>query len=154
MTDLSTAALHIPERSGILLVEDNPNDELFTRRALQPAIEDTPITVVHDGADALDYLFARGEHVDRDLRQQPALVILDIDLPKLSGLDVLAAIRTHPSTVDLPVIVSSSHEPAAAIGDSTHEANGYIVKHVNFPAFRDQVHRLVQRWLTVTPATA
>src|SRR5687768_7700698 len=92
----------------ILLVEDNPDDEELTLRALRQARVANEVTVVRDGSEALDFLFATGTHAGRDVSRTPALVLLDLKLPKLSGIDVLNRMRADPRTKLIPVVVLTS----------------------------------------------
>jgi two-component system, response regulator len=135
-------------RSGILLVEDDPNDEELTCRVLRNKCHLNDITVMRDGAAALDYLFARGEFTDRDVSQQPAVVLLDLNLPKVGGLDVLKAVRADPRTALLPVVImTSSHQDVDLLSGYTSGANSYVVKPVEYRAFTDRVHQLGLYWL-------
>src|SRR5687768_5362030 len=120
----------------ILLVEDNASDEALTLRALRKSNVANPVVVTRDGAEALDYLFARGAHAGRDIRQLPQVVLLDLNLPKISGLDVLRAIRAEERTRVLPVVIlTSSKEDKDLVGGYANGANSYIVKPVDFNQF-------------------
>jgi two-component system response regulator len=132
----------------ILLVEDNQADVELTLRALRKANLANPIHVVADGAAALDYLFGTGEGKGRGEAHHPRVVILDLKLPKVSGLDVLRRIKSDPATRTIPVVVlsSSREEPdiktAYALG-----VNSYIVKPVDFEKFVEAVGTLGLYWL-------
>lgn len=132
----------------ILLVEDSASDEELTLRALKRANVRNPIVVARDGAAALDYLFARGAHADRPLDTEIQVVLLDLNLPKLSGLDVLRAIRGSEQTRRLPVVIlTSSHEDRDVIESYDRGANSYIVKPVDFVQFAEAVRQLGLYWL-------
>ena len=134
----------------ILLVEDNPDDVELTRLAFAEAGEPHRLHVVSDGAEAVDYLLARGRHADRDGAELPALVLLDLNLPRLDGREVLQAIRADDATRCLPVVVlTTSAEPfdveqAYALG-----ANSYIQKPVDFERFVDVVRQIGLYWLAL-----
>ncbi len=134
----------------ILLVEDNPDDAELTRIAFAETGERYVIRVVTDGAQALDYLFARGAHADRDPEDLPALVLLDLNLPKLNGREVLHAIRENPATRALPVVVlTTSAEPLDVGGVYELGANSYIQKPVEFERFVDVVRQIGLYWLVL-----
>ncbi len=134
----------------ILLVEDNPDDVELTRIAFAEAGSGHVIRVVTDGAQALDYLLARGAHAGRDPTDLPALVLLDLNLPKLNGREVLQAIRENPSTRALPVVVlTTSAEPLDVGGVYDLGANSYIQKPVEFERFVDVVRQIGLYWLVL-----
>ena len=132
----------------ILLVEDNPEDVELTLRALRKANLANPIHVVEDGAEALDYLFGAGKDEAKSDAHYPRVVILDLKLPKVSGIEVLRRIKSDPATRTIPVVVlsSSREEPdiktAYALG-----VNSYIVKPVDFEKFVEAVGTLGMYWL-------
>ncbi len=133
----------------ILLVEDNPDDEELTLRALQKSNISNPVTVVRDGVEALDYLFARGPHAGRDARM-PQLVLLDLKLPKLDGLEVLRALRDDPRTKRLPIVIlTSSAEEQDILAGYDLGANSYIRKPVDFTQFVEAVRQLGLYWLVL-----
>jgi two-component system response regulator len=135
---------------NILLVEDNPDDEALTLRALRKAKIANGIDVVRDGAEAIDYLFATGEHSDRDPRDQPSVVLLDLKLPKIDGLEVLRRIRGHEATRLLPVVIlTSSDEQRDLVEGYRSGANSYVRKPVDFDDFSDAVRQLGLYWLLV-----
>lgn len=134
----------------ILLVEDNQDDEEFTLRALQRAKVTNPVVVVRDGSEALDFLFAAGRYADRDPGQFPAVVLLDLNLPKLSGIEVLRRIRSEPATRHVPVVVlTSSSEDEDMVGSYQSGANSYVRKPVGFAEFALAVGRLGVYWTLV-----
>jgi two-component system response regulator len=134
----------------ILLVEDNPDDEALTIRALHKSNIRNEVVVARDGAEALDYLFGRGAHASRNTRVLPQLVLLDLKLPKVDGLDVLRAIRGDPRTRGLPVVIlTSSKEDGDLIHGYDLGANSYVRKPVDFVAFADAVRQLGLYWLVL-----
>jgi two-component system, response regulator len=137
------------EERLVLLVEDNPDDELMTVEALEGTGVTAEIAVVRDGEEALDWLFRRGEHAGRTSSRQPDLVLLDIRLPKRSGLEVLAAIRSDAKTRRLPVVLltSSSQESDVRRAYDLH-ANSYVRKPVRHEEFVHVVSCLGQYWTT------
>jgi two-component system response regulator len=134
--------------SEILLVEDNPDDVELTERAFRKSEFDDTIIVARDGIEALDYLFATGNHANRDPLALPQLVLLDLKLPRLDGLQVLERIRANPSTSLLPVVIlTSSVEPRDLIAAYGVGANSYIRKPVDFQEFVAAVRQLGLYWL-------
>jgi len=134
----------------ILLVEDNPKDEELTRRALTKTNILNPIVVARDGVEALDYLFSRGTHADRDSEAMPQLVLLDLKLPKVDGLQVLKELREREITKNLPVVVlTSSLEDQDLISSYSLGANSYVRKPVDFVQFVDAVRQLGFYWLVL-----
>lgn len=134
----------------ILLVEDNPDDEALTVRALKKANVHNLIVVVRDGAEALDYLFGTGVHAGRDARLTPQVVLLDIKLPKIDGLEVLRRVRADARTELLPVVIlTSSSEEQDMIEGYRLGANSYVRKPVDFGHFADAVRQLGLYWVLV-----
>ena len=134
----------------ILLVEDNPDDEALTLRALKQNKIQNEVAVARDGAEALDYLFARGAYAGRDLRVMPQLILLDLKLPKVDGLEVLQRLRADPRTAHLPVVVlTSSREGRDVIESYRHGANSYIPRPVDFARFTEAVRQLGLYWLVL-----
>ena len=134
----------------ILLIEDNSGDEELTLRALKKNKISNRVVVARDGAEALDYLFARGAHAGRNPREIVQVVLLDLNLPKLSGLEVLAHIRADERTKLLPVVIlTSSKEDKDLLGGYRGGANSYIVKPVDFTQFADAVRQLGMYWLVL-----
>ncbi len=132
----------------ILLVEDNPDDEALTLRALKKNHIANHIVVAHDGVEALDYLFATGTHAGRDPAERPALVLLDLKLPKIDGLEVLKRLRADPRTSLLPVVVlTSSREDQDLVRSYSLGANSYVRKPVDFNQFVEAVRQLGMYWL-------
>lgn len=135
---------------NILLVEDNPDDIELTRIAFAEAKIANQLTVVHDGAEALDYLFARGAHAGRDPLDLPSIVLLDLNLPKIDGREVLQAIRSNPTTRSLPVVVlTTSAEPFDVEASYALGVNSYIQKPVDFERFVWAVKQVGLYWLVL-----
>jgi two-component system, response regulator len=131
----------------VLLVEDNATDEELTLMALRKINIPNPIEVARDGAEALDYLFRQGAHANRSTAP-PRLVLLDLNLPKLSGLDVLRRVREDERTKLLPVVIlTSSHEQRDLVASYRLGANSYVVKPVDFTQFSSAVQQLSLYWL-------
>jgi two-component system, response regulator len=142
----------------ILLVEDNPDDEKLTLRALKKNHILNEVVVARDGVEALDFLLATGPHAARDVRIQPTVILLDLKLPKVDGLEVLRRLRSDPRTKLLPVVIltSSKEEQDLAQGYALG-ANSYIRKPVDFAQFMEAVKQLGMFWLVlneVPPAVA
>jgi two-component system, response regulator len=134
----------------ILLVEDNPDDELLTLRALKKNKISNEVVVARDGAEALDYLFGRGTYAGRDTHQMPQIVLLDLKLPKVDGLEVLRAIRADSRTALLPVIIlTSSNEEQDLTRGYSLGANSYVRKPVDFMQFVEAVGQLGLYWLVI-----
>lgn len=137
----------------ILLVEDNPDDVELTRLAFDEAKIANQLAVVGDGAEALDYLFARGRFADRDPADLPSLVLLDLNLPKVDGREVLQAIRAHEATRALPVVVlTTSTEPFDVEATYALGVNSYIQKPVDFEQFVWAVKQVGLYWLVLNHA--
>jgi len=132
----------------ILLVEDNPKDEELTLRALKKSNIANPVVVAHDGVEALDYLFARGIHAGRAPNAVPQLILLDLKLPKIDGLEVLKSLRLDERTKLLPVVIlTSSVEEQDLVQGYRLGANSYVRKPVDFAQFIDAVRQLGLYWL-------
>ncbi len=132
----------------ILLVEDNEDDVLLTLRALRENRIGNRVDVVRDGAEALDYVFARGEYADHDDGDLPAVILLDLKLPKVDGLEVLRQIRAHERTKLLPVVIlTSSSEEKDLVNGYKLGANSYVRKPVAFGEFAEAVKQLGLYWL-------
>jgi two-component system response regulator len=135
-------------RKTILLVEDNANDEYLTLRALKKYNVANDVVVARDGVEALDYLFCTGPHEKRDIRDLPVVVLLDLKLPKIDGLEVLRRVRSDERTRLLPVVIlTSSNEERDVINGYKVGTNSYIQKPVDFTAFMDAVGQLGLYWL-------
>ena len=138
------------EKRAILLVEDNPDDVELTLRALKQYHVKNQINVVRDGAEALDYLFATGAYADRDTTTMPAVVILDLKLPKVDGLEVLQRMRGDKRTKLVPVVVlTSSKEEQDMINSYKFGANSYVRKPVDFTRFVEAARQLGLYWLVI-----
>jgi two-component system, response regulator len=136
------------KRSMILLVEDNEDDELLTLRALTRNNIKNDVVVARNGADALDFLFGTGAHAGRDLSVMPEVTLLDLKLPKISGLEVLRALRANELTKLLPVVVlTSSLEEQDLIRSYGLGANSYVRKPVDFNQFTEAIRHLGLYWL-------
>jgi two-component system response regulator len=134
----------------ILLVEDNPDDVELTRIAFAEANVANSLAVVGDGAEALDYLFARGRHAHRDPDDLPSIVLLDLNLPKLDGREVLQAIRANDKTRALPVVVlTTSTEPFDVEASYALGVSSYIRKPVDFEQFVWAVKQVGLYWLVL-----
>ena len=134
----------------ILLVEDNPDDEALTIRALKKNNIGNHLAVVHDGAEALDYLFCTGTYANRDINDLPQIVLLDLNLPKIDGLEVLRRVRENEATSLLPVVIlTSSKEEQDILKGYKLGANSYVRKPVDFNQFVEAVHQLGLYWLVL-----
>lgn len=137
----------------ILLVEDDPKDEALTLRALKKSNVMNPVVVTRDGAEALDYLFARGAYEGRDRTVVPQVILLDLKLPKLDGMEVLEALRNDDATRLLPVVVlTSSLEEQDLLRSYRLGANSYMRKPVDFTQFTEAVKQLGLYWLVLNQA--
>jgi two-component system, response regulator len=132
----------------ILLVEDNPNDEALTLRALMKSGVTNRVVVAHDGAEALDYLFCTGSHTGRVPADMPAVVLMDLNLPKMGGLEAVRRIRENAATKLLPVVIlTSSDEEKDRLHGYEVGANSYVLKPVEFNEFAAAVQQLGRYWL-------
>ena len=143
----------------ILLVEDDPRDEALTLRALTMNHNVDEVAVVRDGAEALDFLFGTGAHAGRDMSVTPKVVLLDLKLPKIDGLEVLRRMRLDPRTARLPVVIfTSSSEDEDVISSYSLGANSYVRKPVDFEQFLEATKQLGLYWLginqTAPPVTS
>ena len=137
----------------ILLVEDNADDEALALRALKKNHILNDVIVAHDGAEALDYLFGTGAYAGRDLSEPPQVVLLDLKLPKVSGLEVLKRIREEERTRFQPVVIlTSSKEEHDLASSYSLGANSYIRKPVDFDQFSDAVRQVGLYWLVLNEA--
>ena len=134
----------------ILLVEDNPDDVVLTLRAFKKNNIANDVVVAGDGLEALDYLFGSGKYKDRDMSSMPAVILLDLKLPKMDGLKVLERMRADERTKLLPVVIlTSSKEERDVIGSYSLGANSYIQKPVDFNKFVEAVRHLELYWLVL-----
>jgi len=141
------------ETSPILLVEDNPDDEELTIRALKKNNILNPVVVAHDGVEALDYLFGTGAYAGRDLSVMPHLTLLDLNLPRVGGLEVLKRMREDERTKYIAVVVlTSSKEDEDVIRSYSFGANSYVRKPVVFGEFTEAVKTLGLYWLILHQA--
>jgi two-component system response regulator len=139
-----------PNVVELLLVEDNPQDLEMALRALRKANLANHIQVARDGAEALDFIFCEGPHAARKIKDGPKVILLDLKLPKIDGLEVLRRIRSDPRTKFIPVVVLTSSREQRDIVESYHlGVNSYVVKPVNFDRFVDAVRDLGFYWLLI-----
>ena len=139
----------------ILVVEDNPDHLELTVLTLREHGVTAEIAVARDGAQALNYLFGQGIQADRDTHRQPAFVLLDMKLPRLSGLDVLRSIRSNPMTALIPVVMlTSSSEQSDMVACYQSGANGFVRKPVDFGEFTEKLNRLQAYWLGANESIA
>lgn len=140
----------IGEFQTILLIEDNPDDEELTLLAFKNNNIANSIIVVHDGAEALDFLFRKKAYANRDIRTTPRLVLLDLKLPKLSGLEVLKELRNNEMTRFLPVVIlTTSNQDEDIINSYKYGANSFIRKPVEFSKFNEAIKSLGLYWLVL-----
>lgn len=134
----------------IMLVEDNPDDEELTLRALRKASIANNVFVARDGQEALDFLFGTGQHAGREPLTMPAVVLLDLKLPKLDGIDVLQRMRADPRTRLVPVVVlTSSSEDEDMLRSYQSGANSYVRKPIEFSEFAHAVTQLGMYWMLI-----
>ncbi|HVZ72943.1 MAG TPA: response regulator [Polyangia bacterium] len=134
-------------RQVILLVEDNDDDALLTEMAFREANVSNPVIRVRDGVEALDYLFGRDKHAARDTADTPAVVLLDLNLPRIGGLDVLAALRADDRSKYLPVVIlTSSSAEDDRLAAYRRYTNSYVQKPVDYDEFVDTARQLGRYW--------
>jgi two-component system response regulator len=132
----------------ILLVEDNPDDELLMQRALRKNLIQNPLVVARDGIEALEWLFATGPHAGRDWRELPVVVLLDLHMPRLDGLGVLRAMRADPRTALVPVVMlTTSREEADIVASYEAGVNSYVQKPVALAEFTEAMRGIGLYWL-------
>ena len=137
----------------ILLVEDNPHDAELTIRALKKANLANRLIHLHDGAEALDFLFARGTYSDRNIGNKPKVILLDIKMPKVDGIEVLRQLKLNEETRTIPVVImTSSKEEQDIIASYDLGVNSYVVKPVDFESFAKAVSQLGFYWLITNQA--
>lgn len=142
--------MNISSNKVILLVEDNPDDQILLKRAMKKNHLANEIVVANDGVEALDYLFGTGNFDGRDTSIQPELVLLDLKLPKMDGHDVLRAMRVDPRTKYIPVVVlTSSVEEADMIRSYDLGANSFVQKPIDFEEFVEAAAKLGLYWLVL-----
>jgi len=141
------------EDKMILIVEDNPDDEVLTIRALKKNNIGNRLVVVRDGAEALDFLFCTGIYTERDPHDLPQTILLDLKLPKVDGLEVLKRIRADERTSLLPIVIlTSSNEERDIVQSYKNGANSYVRKPVDFNEFLDAARQLGLYWLVLNEA--
>jgi len=141
------------ESQPILLVEDNEDDARLTARAFTQAKIANPLVHVSDGVEALDYLFGRGSYDGRDVRMLPVMVLIDLQLPRLDGLDVVKAIRGCDHTRYLPVVVlTSSDQDRDRLAAYNHQVNSYVQKPVGYDQFVEAARQLGSYWISINLA--
>jgi len=134
----------------ILLIEDNPSDIKLTKRALANNHILNDLVVIEDGQEALEYLFGTGPYENRDISQKPALILLDLKLPRIDGLEILQQIRTDPNTKRLPVVVlTTSKEEQDVAASYDLGVNSFIRKPVDFDQFVSAIQHLGLYWLVL-----
>jgi two-component system response regulator len=134
----------------VLLVEDDPDDELMIARAFAKGSIANPVQVARDGAEALAWLFATGDHAGRDVRDTPAMILLDLKLPKVDGLEVLRQVRADPRTRLVPVVVLTSSQAEQDLADSyALRANSFLRKPLDVDRFMVAVAQLGMYWLVI-----
>jgi two-component system, response regulator len=138
----------------ILLVEDNPHDAEMTTRALKKANLANKLIHVKDGAEALDFVFAKGAFADRQIQNKPKVILLDIKMPKIDGIEVLRQIKSNDITKTIPVVImTSSKEEQDVITSYNLGVNSYVVKPVDFEGFAKAVSQLGFYWLITNQST-
>ncbi len=138
------------KKKVILLVEDNPDDEMLTLRAMRKNNIVNDIVVARDGAEALDYIFATGIYEGRNINERPQVILLDLNLPKIGGLEVLKKIRQDERTALFPIVVlTSSKEERDLVESYRLGANSYIRKPVDFLQFSEAIRQLGLYWLVL-----
>lgn len=142
------------ENPTILLVEDDQEDAVLTLRALKRSNFENKVFVVRDGRDALDFLFCTNRHADRDPRELPQLILLDINLPNINGLEVLRRVRAVERTRQMPIVMlSSSDERQDLIESYRNGANSYVRKSTDFTQFVETMRKLSSYWLVLNSAS-
>ncbi len=133
----------------VLLVEDNPDEAFLTQKAFKKGEVANPLKIISDGSQALDFLFSQKAYADRDINDKPALILLDLKLPLISGLDVLKAVKANPNTSLIPIVVlTSSTEDTDRIESYRFGANDFINKPTGLTEFVEIIKCIKQKWLT------
>ena len=139
----------------ILLVEDNPDDEELTLLSLRKNNLAHEIVVVRDGVEAIDFLFGNGQYAGRDVSSVPTVILLDLKLPKVDGLEILQKCKSDPRTRHIPIVVlTSSREEQDLAQSYNYGVNSYVVKPVDFPQFSDAVRQLGLYWMLLNAVPA
>jgi len=142
------------ETTTILLVEDDQEDAVLTLRALKRSNIKNGVFVVRDGVDALDFLFCMNKHANRDPHDMPQLILLDINLPNMDGLEVLRRVRSNERMRQTPIVMlSSSNEQQHLIESYKNGANSYVYKSTNFTQFVETMRKLSSYWLVLNSAS-
>ncbi|MCB0163344.1 MAG: response regulator [Anaerolineae bacterium] len=145
----------MPREVEILLIEDNPSDLELAMHALHKYNLANNIEIKRDGAEALDFIFCQGKYVERDIEKTPKIILLDLKLPKVDGLEVLNKIKSDPQTRNIPVVVMTSSNQERDIVESYElGVNSYIVKPVDFEQFADAVRNIGFYWLLLNEPPA
>jgi len=134
----------------ILYIEDNPSDIELTLRALKKHNVANSVQIIKDGEEALEYIFATGQYIDRDVKDKPKVILLDLKLPKIGGLEILKRLKAEEHTRTIPVVVlTSSREEKDMIESYNYGVNSYVVKPINFDSFSEAVSALGLYWLLI-----
>lgn len=134
----------------ILYIEDNDNDIELTLRALKKHNVANNVQIIKDGEEALEYIFATGQYAERDIKEKPKVILLDLKLPKVGGLEILEKIKANDHTKTIPVVVlTSSREESDMIKSYKYGVNSYVVKPINFDSFSEAVSSLGLYWLLI-----
>ncbi|MBE9469177.1 MAG: response regulator [Bacteroidetes bacterium] len=138
------------ETKEILYIEDNPSDIELTLRALKKHNVANSIQIIKDGEEALEYIFATGRYADRDIEENPKVILLDLKLPKVGGLEILKRLKAEEHTKTIPVVVlTSSREEKDMIESYNYGVNSYVVKPIKFENFSEAVSTLGLYWLLI-----
>lgn len=136
------------KNKSILLVEDNPDDEVLTVHALKSSGLTNAIIVARDGVECLEYLFGEGAYAGRDLSEQPTVILLDLNMPRMGGLETLSRLRADPRTKHLPVVIlTTSKEESDLVASYDRGANSFVRKPVDFEQFTEAARNLGMYWL-------
>lgn len=134
----------------ILIVEDNPYEADLVKRCLKKLLPPERVVHLDDGAEALDFIFAQGDYAFREGAGLPRLILLDIKVPKVSGLEILARLREHPRTAMVPIVMFSSSRETRDLYDAYNKgANSYVVKPIDFADLENTINALVKYWLDI-----